>query len=218
MLRRDRNEDVSSEAERERSDEEVELLIQSSRPSRRKTRPSSPSMAKQHREQSQYGKIESQQYEQEESEVWWHHQLQRHFQDRNRYWTFSRTTDCLRWSLTLVTGLVCGALALTITTATHTITAKKFATFHYLVGLEMEGKVAMGVSFAFLFVSNLVYAFLAWYFVFMEPMAAGSGIPEVKVYLNGLHIPHLLSLKTLVCKALGLVFAVSASLPLGKEG
>ncbi|RYY77585.1 hypothetical protein EON63_18460, partial [archaeon] len=154
--------------------------------------------------------------------------------------------------------MVCGALALTITTITHTITAKKFATFHYLVSLEKEGKVVMGVSFLFLFLSNLLYALLAWYFVFIEPMAAGSGesisicvndlsiqcqpqvtpytytiyptpttspssfpssgIPEVKVYLNGLHIPHLLSLRTLVCKALGLVCACSASLPLGKEG
>eukprot|EP01039_Chlorochromonas_danica_P002361 gene2361-2592_t len=49
-------------------------------------------------------------------------------------------------------------------------------------------------------------------------MAAGSGIPEVKCYLNGLSIPRLLEMKTLICKAIGIIFACSAGLPLGKEG
>ena len=44
------------------------------------------------------------------------------------------------------------------------------------------------------------------------------GIPEVKCYLNGLDIPRLVRFKTLVCKAVGIVFAVCAGLPLGKEG
>lgn len=54
--------------------------------------------------------------------------------------------------------------------------------------------------------------------VYYEPMAAGSGIPEVKCYLNGLSIPRLLEMKTLICKAIGIIFACSAGLPLGKEG
>ena len=30
---------------------------------------------------------------------------------------------------------------------------------------------------------------------FVEPLAAGSGIPEVKTYLNGLHIKGLLTIR-----------------------
>lgn len=44
------------------------------------------------------------------------------------------------------------------------------------------------------------------------------GIPEIKCFLNGLNIPNLVSFKTLVCKAVGIVFSCAAGLPLGKEG
>ena len=40
----------------------------------------------------------------------------------------------------------------------------------------------------------------------------------MKCFLNGLNIPRLVRLKTLVCKAVGIIFAVCAGLPLGKEG
>lgn len=40
-------------------------------------------------------------------------------------------------------------------------------------------------------------------------MAAGSGIPEIKTILGGFVIPNFLSLKVLVVKAIGAVFAVS---------
>lgn len=40
-------------------------------------------------------------------------------------------------------------------------------------------------------------------------MAAGSGIPEIKTILGGFVIPDFLSLKVLVVKAIGAVFAVS---------
>jgi len=53
---------------------------------------------------------------------------------------------------------------------------------------------------------------------YVEPLAAGSGIPEIKCWLNGVNMPNLLTLKTLVCKAVGVVFSVAAGLPCGKEG
>jgi hypothetical protein len=36
--------------------------------------------------------------------------------------------------------------------------------------------------------------------VYIGPSAAGSGIPEVKAYLNGVDTPHVFSLNTLVVK------------------
>lgn len=36
--------------------------------------------------------------------------------------------------------------------------------------------------------------------VYVAPAAAGSGIPEVKAYLNGVDAPNIFSLKTLVVK------------------
>ncbi|KAJ9668596.1 hypothetical protein H2201_001238 [Coniosporium apollinis] len=49
-------------------------------------------------------------------------------------------------------------------------------------------------------------------------MAAGSGIPEIKTILSGFVIPNFLSLKVLIVKAFGAVFAVATGMCLGKEG
>lgn len=45
-------------------------------------------------------------------------------------------------------------------------------------------------------------------------MAAGSGIPEIKCYLNGVKVPGIVRLRTLLCKAFGVLFSVAG----GKEG
>lgn len=45
--------------------------------------------------------------------------------------------------------------------------------------------------------------------VSFQPVAAGSGIPEIKSYLNGVKIPGVVRLRTFVCKAIGVLFAVA---------
>ncbi|XP_059432118.1 putative chloride channel-like protein CLC-g isoform X2 [Corylus avellana] len=50
------------------------------------------------------------------------------------------------------------------------------------------------------------------------PAAAGSGIPEVKAYLNGVDAPGIFSLRTLFVKIIGSISAVSSSLLVGKAG
>ena len=54
--------------------------------------------------------------------------------------------------------------------------------------------------------------------LFIEPIAGGSGIPEVKTYLQGCRIPRMLRVSTLTCKALGVLCSVSGGLVCGKEG
>ena len=66
---------------------------------------------------------------------------------------------------------------------------------------------------------NLAYAGVAAGLVIWgEPVAKGSGIPEVKCYLNGIRIWRVVRLKTLFCKACGILFSVASGLPVGKEG
>jgi chloride channel 3/4/5 len=48
--------------------------------------------------------------------------------------------------------------------------------------------------------------------------AAGSGVAEVRVILSGFVLHGFLGMKTLVTKAVGLVFSVASGLSLGKEG
>jgi len=66
---------------------------------------------------------------------------------------------------------------------------------------------------------NLVLCLIASLFVVIgEPLAAGSGIPEVKCYLNGVRMYRIVRFRTLVSKAVGILFSVASGLPCGKEG
>ncbi|XP_025423914.1 H(+)/Cl(-) exchange transporter 7-like isoform X2 [Sipha flava] len=54
--------------------------------------------------------------------------------------------------------------------------------------------------------------------VYVEPMAKGSGIPAVKCFLNGIKVPRLIRLKTLIVKVIGVISAILGGLWGGKEG
>ncbi|XP_060862094.1 H(+)/Cl(-) exchange transporter 7-like isoform X1 [Metopolophium dirhodum] len=54
--------------------------------------------------------------------------------------------------------------------------------------------------------------------VYVEPMAKGSGIPAVKCFLNGIKVPRLIRLKTLVVKVIGVTCVALGGMWGGKEG
>lgn len=47
-------------------------------------------------------------------------------------------------------------------------------------------------------------------------MASGSGIPQVKCYLNGVKIPRVVRIKTLFVKSIGVICSVVGGLAGGK--
>lgn len=74
------------------------------------------------------------------------------------------------------------------------------------------------MAFLSYFSRQLAFAAFASLAVMIEPMAGGSGIPEVKCFLNGIDLPRINDMKTGICKVLGVIGSVSAGLPVGKEG
>ena len=51
----------------------------------------------------------------------------------------------------------------------------------------------------------------------MEPTAAGSGITEIKAYLNGINLNKVVRIRVLIFKVIGMCFSVGAGLPLGNN-
>ncbi|KAI6243670.1 Chloride channel protein [Aphelenchoides fujianensis] len=64
----------------------------------------------------------------------------------------------------------------------------------------------------------LLVALAALLVLFVSAPAAGSGIPLIKAFLNGVHIPGVATFKTLVAKAIGVACSVAGGLAVGKEG
>ncbi len=100
-----------------------------------------------------------------------------------------------------------------VSTFTEALSQWKFDSCYNLVDNNNFG----GAFFAFQFLSMflvLCAGALCW----KEPAAAGSGIPEIKAYLNGVNLSNVVRMPVLVAKVLGMCFSVSSGLPLGKEG
>ena len=76
-----------------------------------------------------------------------------------------------------------------------------------LIGLV----VILGFSLVFSFIAMALTAYVA-------PAALGSGVAETMGILNGVKYPDFITLKALFVKFLGVAFAVSAGLTVGKEG
>jgi len=157
--------------------------------------------------------VDSLDFEQDESRIWRVHNAQRQAEDRGRWWTRGRTRALARWFLTFVVGMLTGLVAIAITTSTHKIQEFKFKTIHALADDK-----DFFVAFLALLSFNLLFALIAAGCAAIEPLAAGSGIPEVKCYLNGIQLPRVVRVKTLLCKAFGVTFTVASGLPAGKEG
>lgn len=65
----------------------------------------------------------------------------------------------------------------------------------------------------------LFYVLIAIFMVlYIAPLGAGSGIPELKSYLNGVKIPGFLSLRSFFVKTFGVAFSIAGGLLVGKQG
>ncbi len=82
----------------------------------------------------------------------------------------------------------------------------------------MNGLNFQGSAFIIFVFLQCLFALIASIFVYIEPVSGGSGIPEIKCFLNGINLPRVVRIKTLICKVVGVTFSVAAGLPVGKEG
>uniref|UniRef100_G3RG47 Chloride channel protein n=1 Tax=Gorilla gorilla gorilla TaxID=9595 RepID=G3RG47_GORGO len=115
--------------------------------------------------------------------------------------TAFRTVEIKRWVICALIGILTGLVACFID-----IVVENLAGLKYRV---IKGSILPGAAAA------------AWegaVLPLFQPVAAGSGIPQIKCFLNGVKIPHVVRLKTLVIKVSGVILSVVGGLAVGKEG
>ncbi|XP_051569810.1 H(+)/Cl(-) exchange transporter 7-like [Myxocyprinus asiaticus] len=126
--------------------------------------------------------------------------------------------EITRWLICGLIGFLTGLIACFIDIAVENLAGVKYFVvkqniekFTELGGLSISLILWAVLNSAFVMVGGIIVAFI-------EPIAAGSGIPQIKCYLNGVKIPRVVRLKTLVVKVCGVICSVAGGLAVGKEG
>ncbi|XP_023552785.1 chloride channel protein CLC-c-like isoform X1 [Cucurbita pepo subsp. pepo] len=120
----------------------------------------------------------------------------------------------LKWTLCLFIGLITGVVGFFNNIAVENIAGHKLLLTNNLMLKEKYYQ-----AFAVYVGSNIVLAAAAATLcAYIAPAAAGSGIPEVKAYLNGIDAYSILAPSTLFVKIFGSIFAVAGGFVVGKEG
>ncbi|KAJ6844711.1 chloride channel protein CLC-c-like [Iris pallida] len=120
----------------------------------------------------------------------------------------------LKWTLALLIGLGTGLVGFF-----NNLAVENIAGFKLLLTSELMLQDRYFLGFVMFAGCNLVLAATAAALcAYIAPAAAGSGIPEVKAYLNGVDAHSILAPSTLFVKIFGSIFGVSAGFVLGKEG
>ncbi|CAH2079881.1 unnamed protein product [Thlaspi arvense] len=118
----------------------------------------------------------------------------------------------MKWLLCFFIGIIVSLIGFANNLAVENLAGVKF-----VITSNMMLAGSMGF-FVFTVTNLLLTLFASVITAFVAPAAAGSGIPEVKAYLNGVDAPEIFSVRTLVVKIIGNISAVSASLLIGKAG
>lgn len=157
--------------------------------------------------------LESMDFEETESVAWRKHHLRRFFQDRGTFFSLSRVSTIWKWLLTILIGIIIALMGLFVKFITSQLVEVKLG----LMSKFLDQNNIAASFFSFLFISQ-GYILGAGLLCALEPAAAGSGIPEIKAYLNGVNLNKLVRVRVLIAKLFGMCLSCASGLPLGKEG
>ncbi|KAJ8345071.1 hypothetical protein SKAU_G00292640 [Synaphobranchus kaupii] len=129
-----------------------------------------------------------------------------------------RCLEISRWVVCGLIGFLTGLIACFIDIVVENLAGVKYQVVKQNIekytevgGLSISLILWAVLNSAFVIVGSVLVAFF-------EPIAAGSGIPQIKCYLNGVKIPRVVRLKTLMVKVGGVICSVAGGLAVGKEG
>jgi H+/Cl- antiporter ClcA len=120
-----------------------------------------------------------------------------------------------RWVLSNAVGVMTGLISIFIVSWTDMITAWRS---NYLDSLFRHHGLS-GLIFLLYAATNLALALLsASLCLYLAPEAVGSGIPEIKAYLNGVRVKRFSSVRLFFVTVVATILSVSSGLAIGPEG
>ncbi|XP_050316045.1 H(+)/Cl(-) exchange transporter 7 isoform X2 [Anthonomus grandis grandis] len=139
-------------------------------------------------------------------------------EERRKGFKFLVRKNIARWFVFLLIGMCTALVACIIDISIEELSQRKYAKLSSMVDQYVtEGSLYIPYFTWVLF--NIGPVLLGSILVaYVEPIAAGSGIPQVKCYLNGVNIPRVVRIKTLFVKSIGVICSVVGGLAGGKEG
>jgi chloride channel 7 len=158
---------------------------------------------------------DSHEYEPDESDVWWAHELAFHRADTGKYFKTDKRRALKRWGLSLIIGIVVGMVGAFVSWGVTLLVNWKLDIVNGHI--EDAGGPSAASFFIFMFF-NMAFVSVANLMVVFEPQALGSGVSDIKCFLNGINILNITRLRTPLTKVIGTIFAVSGGLAGGAEG
>ena len=154
-----------------------------------------------------------------------HHEEQTFLKTMKRKGWFQYTEQGgTRWFLSAMVGLAVGVLAVAIVASTENIVAWRMESLQRLA--SSDSPYATNTIFLMFAGLNVILATLACLVcLLVAPGGAGSGIPQIMAYLNGVRVhfdsndaDHFASFRLLAVKIVGTILSVSSFLAIGMEG
>ena len=120
----------------------------------------------------------------------------------------------IKWLVLLMVGATTASAAFLVNLAVENIAGFKF--WATLSVMQTSGYLTSFLLYSIINCLLVLASVLVT--LYLGPAAAGSGISEVKAFLNGVDVPAIFHLRTLIAKLVGAVGSVAGGLAIGKEG
>jgi len=139
---------------------------------------------------------------------------------RQRGYRYVMRKDIQRWLIMFSVGILTALVACSIDISIEILAKLKYSQLRQWTDHCVEEEHdCLYIPYLLWVALNVVPVCLGSFLVaYIEPVAGGSGIPQVKCYLNGVKVPRVVRIKTLLCKAVGVTLSVLGGLAVGKEG
>ncbi|XP_054158622.1 H(+)/Cl(-) exchange transporter 7-like isoform X2 [Oppia nitens] len=147
-----------------------------------------------------------------------------------------KRTEMVRWLVIFIIGLLTAVTACVIVVSVEGLSKYKYKLLQQFVdrcsrnqdinnsgggndSTITSGQYCIIIPYAMWLGLNAVPVLMGSALVtYLAPIAAGSGIPVIKCYLNGIKVPEVVRIKTYFAKLFGVIMVVVGGLACGKEG